>query len=226
VLTLHDREWVELPGGAGMHLEPFLKGPRRVYPRGGSRINPLNREFALSMPMLHIARITGNAEYERKVRANARYFLQSAQVDDGCLLWEYQTGCCAAEGEDLGHAHCQVLFAELCAAEGVEVAEDDLRRIAATLERRVFRHGDVPCGTVRGYDPGLHLAVGTWSSLCRFVPEVFPRVEAVVRTLLRTRPAAFAEGWGVRNLTCLEKTRREAMTNDQSANDQSMTKSQ
>jgi hypothetical protein len=208
VLDLHDPEWVEFPDGSGMHLEPHLKGPRRVYPQGGSRINPLNREFAFSMPMLNVARVTGDEEYLRKARMNALYFKNTSEVSDGCLLWEYQASRYPAEGEDLNHAHCQVLFAELCCREGIVFTEDDLRLIAATFERNVFRHGDVPAGTVRGLHPGLHLGVGVWSSLCRFVPGVFPKVEAVVRAVLRTRPEAFREGWGIRNLTCLELARR------------------
>lgn len=207
VLALHDVEWVEFADGAGMHLEPYPKGPRRCYPRGGSRINPLNREFWFSMPMLNVARITGNESYLRKVAMSARYFKNTSEVKDGCFVWEYLVGACPAEGEDLSHAHSQVLFAEMCCREEIVFTEQDLRRMAATLDRNVFRHGDVPCGSVRGYHPGLHLAVGVWSSLCRFVPHVFPKVETVLEALLRANPDAFREGWGIRNLTCLEKAR-------------------
>ena len=63
VIECHDKEWIDFKDGSGMHLEPYLKGPQRMYPRGGSRINPLNREFFLSLPMLNIYAITHEPEY-------------------------------------------------------------------------------------------------------------------------------------------------------------------
>jgi hypothetical protein len=209
VIALHDPEWVELPDGSGVHLEPYQKGPRRVYPKGGSRINPLNRQHALGVPMLYLGRLLKKDDYLRKVTMMARFFRKSCDLADDCLVWEYSAGPYPADGEDIDHAHIQVRFAELCAREGIVFTEGDLRMIAATLERDIFRYGDVPCGTVRGYGPGLHFGLGTWTSLCRFVPHVFPKIVAVVETLLREGRASFLnQGWGIRNLTCIEKARR------------------
>jgi hypothetical protein len=211
IFTLHDIEWVEFADGSGMHLEPYPKGPRRVYPRGGSRINPVNREYFFTLPMLNMARVTGNAEYLRKAEMSTRFFLNMCDVTaDDCLCWEYEIGRYPATGEDISHAACQVAFAELCRTEGVVVTDGDLRRIANTLAKRIFRYGDVPCGELRGSDPGLHIGLATWSGLCRFVPEVFPKIEAVVATALCEGDFHFTgeQGWGVRILTSLEKGRR------------------
>jgi hypothetical protein len=211
IFALHDIEWIEFADGGGMHLEPYRKGPSRVYPRGGSRVNPLNREFLFTQPMLNMARVTGNAEYLRKAEMSARFFLNMGEVTaDDCLCWEYEIGRYPATGEDIDHAGCQVAFAELCCAEGVVVTETDLRRVANTLAKRIFRYGDVPCGSLRGYDPGLCIGLATWSGLCRFVPDVFPIIEVIVATALREGDCHFTgeQGWGVRILTCLEKGRR------------------
>lgn len=211
ILTLHDIEWVEFADGGGMHLEPYMKGPRRVYPRGGSRINPVNREYFFTMPMVNMARVTGNAEYLRKAEMSARFFMNMRDVTaDDCLCWEYEISRYPATGEDICHAACQVAFAELCRTEGVVVTDGDLRRMANTLAKRIFRHGDVPCDGLRGYAPGLHIGLATWSGLCRFVPEVFPKIEAVVATALCEGDRHFTgeQGWGVRILTCLERGRR------------------
>jgi hypothetical protein len=209
VVALHDPEWVEFADGCGMHLEPYPKGPRRIYPRGGSRVNPLNRQFALGMPMLNLARVLGDAEYLRKVNLMARFFRQSSEITADRFVWEYSASPYPAEGEDIDHAHCQVHFAELCCREGVVISEDDLRKIAGTLEKNIFRHSDVPCGTLRGCRPGLHVGLGTWSSLCRFAPQLLPRIVAVIETAMREGSRLFAgEGWGIRILTCIEKARR------------------
>jgi len=210
VLDLHDPEWIDFPDGSGMHLEPYGKGPRRVYPTGGSRINPLNREYFLSLPMLNIAAITGNKEYRRKVTANARYFKNTSDITPKTFCWEYLVAACPSLGEDLSHGSCQVAFAEQCAQEGIVLTEKDIRKIAGTLSRNVFKHADVPAGTLRGYHPALDIAVGTWSSLCRFVPKVFPKICAVVATAIHEKDRHFdgREGWGIRILTNIEKARQ------------------
>ncbi len=210
-IALHDREWVEFPDGSGMYLEPYPKGPRRVYPRGGSRICPLNRAFWLARPMLHLARILGEKEYLRKVTAMARYFKNNGEIlENGSFVWEYEIGPYPAAGEDISHAHCQVLFAELCCEEGIVFTEADLRRIAVTLEKNVFRYGEAPCGVIRlGQDPGLHYGLATWSSLCRFAPQVFPKLVTLLETAMRLKLFDFDQGgWGIRCLTLLEKARR------------------
>lgn len=210
ILDFHDPEWVDFPDGSGMHLEPYEKGPRRPYPRGGSRINPLNREFFLSLPMLELARITGEPEYRRKVEANARFFRNTSDITDSHFQWEYLVAACPADGEDLSHATCQVAFAERCVEEGLVFTETDLRKIARTLAEIVFRHGDVPTETIRGHGPCLNVAVGVWSSLCRYEPDVFPKICAVVATAIHEQNPLFSgrEGWGIRVLTSLEKARK------------------
>jgi len=212
VIAVHDPEWVELAGGCGFYIEPYQKGPGRVYPSGGSRLCPFNRALWLGRPMLNLARILGRNGYLRKVEMMSRYFLANCEtMDNGSLVWEYLAQPYPAAGEDLSHAHCQVLFAELCFAEGIAFTEDDMRRMAATLEKNVMRYGDVPCGTVRGLDPGLHFAVASWSSLCRYVPHVLPRIVAVLETAMAEGGFDFRrEGWGVRLLTMVEKARRNA----------------
>lgn len=208
IVELHEPEWVDWPDGSGMHLEPYGKGPARAYPRGGSRVNPLNREFFFSLAVLDLAHLTGDARLRRRVEQNALFFKRvSERAGDGCLLWEYEQLPYPACGEDIDHAACQVLFAERCAADGVAFAEEDLARIGATFERRIFRHGDVPCGTVRGLDPGIWPGVASWASLCRFAPHLFPRVEAVIAASMVERPDLFREGWGARVLASVERVR-------------------
>ena len=209
VIGLHDKEWIELPDGSGVYIEPYPKGPRRVYPRGGSRVAPLNRFLWLGRPMLNIARILGRRDWLDKVEKMARYFQRHSEtLENGSLVWEYHVGAYPAEGEDISHAHCQVLFAELCSREGIVLTEDDVHKIAVTLEKNIFRYGDVPCGSVRGYGPGLHVAVGVWAPLCRFVPHVFPKIVAVLETALSEGKFDFKrQGWGVRLLTLVEKAR-------------------
>jgi len=209
-IAVHDCEWVELPDGSGAYLEPYLKGPARVYPRGGSRICPLNRMFFLAMPLLMLGRLLKEEVYIDRVQRMARFFRESLEEwDNGAVVWEYETGYYPATGEDISHAACQVRFAELCATEGIEFTEQDLRAIARTLEENIFVHDDIPCGEVRGLTPGLDMSVGAWSSLCRFVPDILPRIAAVVETAYTERPDFFEkEGWGIYLLTEVEKARK------------------
>lgn len=206
----HDVEWVELPEGSGAYLEPYVKGPRRVYPSGGSRICPLNRMFFLAMPMLILGRLLGNDVYLDRVRRMAVFFRDALEeTEHGAYVWEYESGYYPAMGEDISHAACQVDFAEWCAREGIEIDQDDLRSIALTLSEHIFVHGDVPCGEVRGLTPDIDMAVGAWSSLTRFAPEILPRIEAVIETAYTERPEFFPrEGWGIRLLTLVEQARR------------------
>ncbi|MBI2191052.1 MAG: hypothetical protein HYU36_03570 [Planctomycetes bacterium] len=210
VVETHDPEWVELPDGSGTYLEPYPKGPRRVYPSGGSRITPFNRALWLAMPMLHLGRVLNDTEYVRRVTRMAQHFKSHCEtLENGSLAWEYLPSTYPADGEDISHAHCQLLFSELCCTEGIVFTEGDLRKMALTLEKNVFRYDDVPCETVRGANPGLHLAVGAWGSLCRFDPRLFPKIVAVVETLMAEGKFNFStEGWGVRILTLMEKARR------------------
>jgi hypothetical protein len=209
-IGVHDDEWVELPSETGWYIEPYPKGPRRVYPSGGSRLCPFNRALWLGRPMIHLARMTGRKDYLDKAAKMARFFLANSETqDNGALVWEYAPQPYRAAGEDLSHAACQVHFAELCAAEGIAIGDDTLRRMAATLERNVMRYGDVPCDTVRGEGPGLHFAVASWSPLCRYVPHVLPRIIEVLETAMAEGEFDFAsEGWGVRLLTMVEKAKR------------------
>ncbi|MHB0939551.1 MAG: hypothetical protein ACYDCO_05220 [Armatimonadota bacterium] len=209
-IAVHDCEWVELPDGSGVYLEPYVKGPARVYPHGGSRICPLNRMYFLAMPMLMLGRLEKDDSYLGRVKRMARFFRESLEEDEnGALVWEYESQYYPATGEDISHAACQVRFTELCKAEGIEFTEKDLRAIARTLQENIFLHGNVPCGEVRGLTPGLDMSVGAWSSLCRFVPDVLPRIAAVIETAYTERPEFFEkEGWGIYLLTEVEKARR------------------
>lgn len=209
-IAAHEDEWLALRDGQGMYLEPYEKGPRRVYPTGGSRVCPLNRAYFLAMPMLHVARLTNDDAMLAKVHAMARYFEAiSETLDDGSMVWEYEEGRYAAVGEDTSHAACQVQFAELCESEGVVFDESHLRAMARTLRLQILKHGDVACGTVRGLDPCLDIATAAWSTLCRFEPSTFPAIEAIVNVMLHEGKFDCAQqGWGVRVMTILERGRR------------------
>jgi len=210
-LAVHDNEWVEFGDGSGMHLEPYVKGPRRVYPNGGSRINPMNREFLYSIPLIHMARVIGNPEYLRKATLAAQFFKNQCDVTAyDCLSWEYEIGRYIGEGEDIDHAACQVQFAQLCYQEGIVFDAADMQRIANTMERGIFRYGEVPCGMLRGYRPGLHIGAAAWGDLCRHRPELLPKIEAVIATALHENDKHFtaAQGWGLRILTGVELARR------------------
>lgn len=210
VVAVHDREWIELGDGSGTYLEPYPKGPRRLYPRGGSRITPLNRAFFLAIPILDLARITGREAYLDKARQMALFFKRNIQqLDNGSYVWEYEPHRYPGPGEDLSHGSCQLLFAAQCCREGIVFTEDDMRCMANTLEHNIFRYGDVPTGNVRGHGlPCLTPAVGAWSELCRFTPGLFPKIEAVVAAVLAGGLNDSAAGWCAGILTRLEKTRR------------------
>jgi len=209
-IAVHDREWVDLPDGAGNYLEPFLKGRRRVYPTGGSRPAPLNRAFFLAIPMLYLGRLLDDQTYIDRVGRMARYFRHALQtMENGTVVWEYLVSRYPATGEDISHASCQALFADLCFREGIEFTEIDLRSIAHTFERNIFRYGDVPCEYIRGLDPRLSIAVAMWSDLCRFAPQLFPNVAAVVETAISEGAGSFGhDGWQIRTLTMVEKARK------------------
>jgi hypothetical protein len=167
--------------------------------------------FFLAVPMLILGRLRQHAEYLERTSRMARYFQAAISRDPatGAAVWEYETARYPATGEDISHAAFQVRFAEWCRHEQVVLTDDDLRRIAMTLENNIFRYGDVPCGEVRGMVPALDMAVGAWSSLCRFVPQVLPRIAAVVETTWTERPEFFArEGWGIYVLTAVECARQ------------------
>ena len=208
-IAIHDREWIDLPEGRGNYLEWDFKGPRRVYPSGGSRICPLNRSNFLGMVMLDLARATGRDDYLVRATKLARFFRQGCEtLPDGQLVWEYLHTRYATTGEDLSHASCQVFFAEALHRDGIVFTEADLRAIAATLSTIVFQHGDVPTGTLRGFYPQLNIAVGGHCSLTRFVPHVLPKIVAVVETAMAEGTVDFAtQGWGMRIIAQIEKAR-------------------
>ncbi len=210
IVALHEPEWIEFADGSGMHLEPYHKGPRRVYPGGGSRINPLNREFFLSMAMLDLWRLNDNPEYLRKVKMNAAYFRRVCDWNEGHCVWEYETTAVPGPGEDISHAAVQVRFAEACCRAGIEFGESDLRCMAATLKDKIFKYHDVPCGRIRGYEPGLHLAAAAWAGLCRFEPEILPRLTDLVETCMFEASPLFKppSSWGVSLLSELLLARR------------------
>ena len=217
-IAVHDYEWQELPGGQGMYIEPYLKGPRRMYPGtqryNGSRICPLNRAFFLAMPMLNMAHVLGDDHYRHRVERMARYFRANCDnTAHGGLTWEYHIGRYPSEGEDLSHAACQWMFAEMCMRDGIVWTEADLKRIVTTLDRDVFRHGDVPCGTVRGYWPGLCFEIAAWSTACRYAPHLLAKIVRVLETAMHVGRFDFQrQGWGVRLLTLVEKARRLVQT--------------
>ncbi len=209
-IAFHDREWMELPGGSGVYIEPYEKGPRRIYPSGGSRLNPFNRVHFLAMPILDLAQMTGDAVYRARIVRIARYFRsQCERLPNGSLVWEYEPAAYPSEGEDLSHAAAQLQFVEDCARDGIEFTERDLRAMARTLTANIFRHGDVPCGTIRGFHPGLHIAVGVWSSLAPYAPEILPRIEAVLSGAMRAGTFDFrGQGWGARLIACVARARQ------------------
>jgi len=210
-IALHDREWIDFADGSGTYFEPYPKGPRRMYPKGGSRICPLNRAFFMAFPLLDLAAIQERPEYQRKAKAMALFFKNNTELqENGSLVWEYEPSSYPSMGEDFGHASCQILFAEQCTAEGIVFTESDLRAMAQTLAQNVFCYGDVPAGHIRlpGL-PGLHYGVASWASLCRFVPDVFPKMIDLIQTALRMEDDPHTlGGWGVRCLTRLEIGRR------------------
>lgn len=213
-IAVHDYEWQELPGGQGMYIEPYLKGPRRMYlgakHYNGSRVCPLNRAFFLAMPMLDMAHVLGDDDYRHRVERMARYFRANCDnTAHGGLTWEYHIGRYPSEGEDLSHAACQWMFAEMCVRDGIVWTEDDLKRIAIMLDQDVFRYGDVPCGTVRGYWPGLCFEIAAWSTACRYAPHLLAKITRVLETAMHVGRFDFQhQGWGVRLLTLVEKGRR------------------
>src|SRR5690606_1871517 len=100
-----DDEWLPLPGDQGMFIEPYDKGPRRVYPSGGSRVCPVNRAYFPAMAMLRLAKMTGDDAMLRRVAMMARYFAAMSEIlDDGSMVWEYEEGRYPAVGEDTSHA--------------------------------------------------------------------------------------------------------------------------
>ena len=186
-----------------------MPSPPRVYPQGGSRICPLNRGNELGMVMLDLGRVTGDAVYLERAARLARFFRQGCQLlPGGQLVWEYLPQRYALDGEDIGHACVQIFFTLACVRDGVVLTVADLHAMAATLRTLIFRHGDVPALTVRGYGVGFDPAVGAYSALAHFAPEVLPRIVAVVETLMDEEKFNFKEqGWGIRVLTLIEKAR-------------------
>ena len=80
-LAFHDDEWIAFPDGSGMHIEPYQKGPRRIYTHPsvwGSRINPVNREFFYTLAMMELNRFKHHPEHLRKIRMNALFFKNSS----------------------------------------------------------------------------------------------------------------------------------------------------
>jgi hypothetical protein len=203
-IAAHDREWIDLPAGQGNYLEPDGKGPRRLYPTGGSRICPLNRSFYLAMPLMFLAQHLNQPIYMDRVKKMARYFKNSCQLqDNGALVWEYLTSRYPATGEDVSHATSQVTFAHMLADAGIEFTTADLQAMALTLKHNILRHHDVPCEYLRAVEPGFSWYLGLWAPLTRYVPETLP-------ALINLVEAAMAEGhphtkmpWGLRNTTSL-----------------------
>ncbi len=214
-LASHDDEWIEFPDGSGMHIEPYGKGPRRVYTHPavtGSRINPVNREYFYTLALMEFARFHRRPEYIRKIRMNALFFKNISDWSQDRWVWEYEPSRYPACGEDIDHAGCQVEFAHQCARDGIVFTEADLEKMAVTLARNIYRLGDVPCGDIRGYHPGFGIGIALWSRLCRFpvARPLFPHIEALIATAVAENHPCFdgTQGWGIRLLTALEMTRR------------------
>jgi hypothetical protein len=214
-LAFHDDEWIAFPDGSGMHIEPYQKGPRRIYTHPsvwGSRINPVNREFFYTLAMMELNRFKHHPEHLRKIRMNALFFKNSSDWAHDRWVWEYEIGRYPACGEDLDHATCQIEFATQCARDGIVFTEADLEKMATTLAQNIYRLGDVPCYFIRGYNPNFGIATALWSRLCRFpaARPLFPHIEALIATAMAENNAIFdgSNGWGIRLLTALEQTRR------------------
>lgn len=214
-LAFHDNEWIEFPDGSGMHIEPYQKGPRRIYTDPtlhGSRINPVNREFFYTLAMMELARVKHSSAHLRKIRMNALFFKHNSDWSDNRWVWEYEIGRYPACGEDIDHGCCQVEFAHYCVKDGIVFTESDLEKMAATLAQNIYRLGDIPYGDIRGYHPVFGIGVALWSRLCRFpaARPLFPQIEALIATAVVENHPCFdgSQGWGIRLLTALEQTRQ------------------
>lgn len=214
-LAFHDDEWIAFPDGSGMHIEPYPKGPRRVYTHPavkGSRINPLNREYLYTLAMMELNRFKPHAEYARKIRMSALFFKNTSDWSHERWVWEYEIGRYPACGEDLSHAACQLEFVHACVRDGVVFTEADLEKMAATLAHLIYRLGDVPCEYLRGLRPSFNCSAALWGRLCRFpiARPLFPHIEALIATAMSENQKDFdgSNGWGIRLLTRLEQIRR------------------
>jgi len=214
-LAFHDDEWIAFPDGSGMHIEPYQKGPRRIYTHSdvrGSRINPVNREYFYTLAMMELNRFKRHPEHIRKIWMNAHFFKQNSDWTEDRWVWEYEIGRYPACGEDIDHGSCQVEFAHQCARDGIVFTEADLGKMAATVAQNIYRHGDVPCNDIRGYHPGFGIGIALWSPLCRFpvARPLFPHIESLIATAVAEKNPSFdgSQGWGIRLITALEQTRR------------------
>jgi hypothetical protein len=214
-LAYHDDEWIALPDGSGMHIEPYQKGPRRIYTHPavrGSRINPVNREYFYTLAMMELNRFKRHPEHLRKIWMNALFFKHNSDWTNDRWAWEYEIGRYPACGEDIDHGSCQVEFAHQCAKDGIIFTESDLEKMATTLAQNIYRLGEVPSYFIRGYNPNFGIGVALWSRLCRFpaARPLFPHIEALIATAVAENHACFdgSEGWGIRLLSALEQTRR------------------
>ena len=213
VYAVHQREFIPLADGSGTWLEPYTHGPRRCYPRGGSRPNPFNRIHFLLLPMLDLLHLEDDPTLRQQLTMQARYFLQHCRVtSDDCLLWEYEPGPYPSAGEDLSHAACQAEFIVRCYQEGIVFGELEVRRAANTLTRRILRHHPVPVGDISGDSaPTLDLAIAAWCHLAPWAPTVLPAAEQVLATALHEAKFDFIkEGWGIRLLSQVALARQHA----------------
>jgi hypothetical protein len=162
-----DVNWRPGPkAGEGFYFEPYL----------GS-MQPLNQQNRFGSLLLEMYRVTGKRLYLQRAEGLAHWFKNRLRSGNPDLYdWAYwpRESTDGEGSEDISHAHINVEFAVLCAAEHVVFTRTDVARFARTWLDKVKRPDGTWAGEVGGEGKGsqfMPYAVGAWLCLCSLLPD-------------------------------------------------------
>lgn len=189
-LDSFDDSWrSDIETGSGWYLDPLYQD-----------VAPLNH-----MNLLGLAHIELCTRFQRtkscdKAKALARFFRSHLKrTAEGTCDWEYWAGATKPEsrstsGEDITHAHINVRFAHAAWKGGLGFERDDLKCIAATLNKTVIRKsGDWAMGVDGKGDliaSGLHEGLSAWGVLDELAPGSYKKID----DFMLQNPAAYPLG--------------------------------
>lgn len=171
-LQKHERDWVDLPDGAGAYRFADL-----ITDRFPNRVMPHNQYLALARAFLVLKDVPGaDPLMGKRAEQMARFFRRSLVEQDAAWTWYYWDWVEAGEAghsgfEDTSHGHIDIGFAIEAARRGVVFTDDDMKRFTRTVLDLMWNQSETdpklgPTCAARGDKFGLVFA--DWIELCQW----------------------------------------------------------
>ncbi|MEN6546811.1 MAG: hypothetical protein ABFE07_12305 [Armatimonadia bacterium] len=176
-LQKHERDWVDLPDGAGGYRFADL-----ITDRFPNRVMPHNQYLALARAFLVLKDVPGaDPLMGKRAEQMAKFFRRSLMEQDAAWVWYYWDWIEAGEAghsgfEDTSHGHIDIGFAIEAARRGVVFTDDDMKRFTRTVLDLMWNQSETdpklgPTCAVRGDKFGLVSA--DWIELCQWDRKIF-----------------------------------------------------